>query len=69
MAWLARYRGVCDFCGGGIEVGDQITFRAGMGDERHVIHAYCSESIRPSRPAVVCPVCFMERPCPCEDGQ
>ncbi len=67
MAWIAKYRGVCDSCGGEIEVGDEITFVAGTG-ERHPIHAYCSDSAR-RKPAEVCPHCFMERPCPCEDGQ
>ena len=68
MAWLAKYAGVCDNCGGEIEVGDQITFIAGMS-ERHVIHAYCSESTVQRKPAEVCSHCFMEKPCGCDDGQ
>lgn len=37
MSWPAKYRGICDYCGEQINVGDEITWED--RDERTIKHA------------------------------
>lgn len=66
----AAFTTTCPACGGSIIPGDEI--RLDIEHEPRVVetglawvHAVCPTP----RGTSTCPVCFLERPCPCEDGQ
>jgi hypothetical protein len=60
---IAEHRSVCRECGGAIEPGETIRRdEYGFGWE----HVDCEIPER-TRPAQVCPTCFLVRPCPCDD--
>jgi hypothetical protein len=61
-AFLARYPGTCQDCGDTFEAGEFIRY----DDDDQVVHNRC-RMLR--KPAELCTVCFLEKPCPCEDGQ
>jgi hypothetical protein len=64
----ARYHGSCAACGDDIHPGDMVRYV-----DDGLIHAGCADAslrVRPrAKKAEVCGTCFMEKPCPCEDGQ
>lgn len=60
--FVARYPGRCDGCGERIHAGDEVKY-----DDQDVIHADCDESTTVERPAVICPSCWLSKPCGCED--
>ena len=60
--FTARYPGTCQSCGDQFEAGEQLRY----DEDDQVVHRACS---RPHRPAETCTNCFLEKPCPCEDGQ
>lgn len=65
MGFEAKYSGRCAECGGGISVGDLIQFGEFAGD---VVHAVCPAGHLDLKPSdVVCPVCFLVKPCGCDD--
>lgn len=63
-AFEARYGGRCGGCDDRIRPGQLVVF---VDDE--LVHLDCEEAALRVRPAaVVCTECWLERPCPCEDG-
>ena len=42
MSWAAKYRGVCDYCGEQVNVGDEIVWED--RDERTIKHIQCPET-------------------------
>lgn len=69
MSFAAKYRGTCDSCWEDIEPGERVRYT--KGDD--LVHDGCTDEgvDGPSRrPSVeVCQSCWMQRPCPCDDGQ
>lgn len=72
-AFVAKYRGNCAAeCGEEIVPGDRVVY---VDDE--LVHEECETDglIRAerrhgsTREAIVCGVCFLVKPCPCDDGQ
>lgn len=67
-AFAAMFPGQCAAeCGEQIRKGDDVVY---VDDA--LVHLNCeglaiAAGVR--RPAPVCAVCFMEKPCPCDDGQ
>ena len=61
----ARYPGTCGTCEDRIHVGDMITY----SDEDAVVHVDCESSARPERKAEVCTVCWLTKPCDCEEDE
>jgi len=57
----ARYPGRCP-AGDDILVGDILVYD---GDD--VVHLTCRNSIEDDRKRPVCTVCFLVKPCPCDD--
>lgn len=64
MSFEARYSDICDSCGERINPGDVIEY---VVDE--VAHVFCNEDASAERPRETCTECFIQKPCPCEDGQ
>jgi hypothetical protein len=62
MTLKAKYAGRCYGCPDPIEVGDEITIDAELGQ---FVHVECKSV--PPRPEVVCTTCFMVKPCECDD--
>jgi hypothetical protein len=62
MSFKAKYRGICADCGSTIHEGDEITY----DEHDEVVHVRCIEEPEPVRE--VCQSCWLEKPCPCEDG-
>ena len=63
----AKYRGPCAGGCDGIEPGDEVGYEDGA-----LMHADCENAAglredAPRRPEVVCTVCFMVKPCECDD--
>jgi hypothetical protein len=59
----ARYAGCCDECDEPIRQGDRLKW---VADE--VVHASCAPSMkRVKKAAVVCQVCWLVKPCGCDD--
>ena len=71
MGFEARYEGQCSECGERIHMGDEIEY-ASAATERPVlyVHTVCPGDprvdLRPSEE--VCTVCWLVKPCGCEDG-
>jgi hypothetical protein len=65
MSWTAKYPGRCPECRWPITVGDIVA----RNDDAEVVHLGCQFEAPVRKPAEVCSHCFMEKPCPCEDGQ
>lgn len=61
MKFTAQYRTWCGNCDGTIAPGDMIE----PGAEGRFDHVECDPA--PRRPEVVCPDCFMVKPCECDD--
>ena len=66
--FTARYRGRCLPGHDMIEPGDLIEYTHHQG-VLVPTHVECAGLDRPQAPREVCTTCFMEKPCPCEDGQ
>lgn len=60
-AFEAKYSGWCAQCDERIEAGSLARY---IDDE--LSHDDCDALI--PKPAVVCQTCWLEKPCPCEDG-
>ena len=60
MSFLAKYRGVCDECGGDVRPGDEVTFTAFADGE--IRHVRCPDDTSLRRAGRVCPKCFIELP-------
>jgi hypothetical protein len=71
-AFEAQYGGRCGAaCGTAIAPGDQVVYVDDV-----LVHEGCEEGAllvalldAPAKPRVVCGSCFLEKPCPCDDGQ
>jgi hypothetical protein len=66
-AFNAKWLGKCAAaCGSPIEPGDLVVY---VDDK--LVHEECEERAigGAKRIEVVCPNCFMVKPCPCDDGQ
>lgn len=63
MSITAKYYGRCAAeCGRPVRPGDEVVFDDG------VMHADCVDALMMPKPAEVCTSCWLEKPCPCEDG-
>jgi hypothetical protein len=66
--FAARYQGRCATCDEQIEPGDMVRYV-----DDGLVHLWCLDvSLRSRRRPVVevvCTVCFLIKPCGCEDGQ
>jgi hypothetical protein len=63
-AFKAKYAGRCAAVGDTILPGDLVVY---VDDD--LVHLDCEEQGLTERPsAVVCTTCWIEKPCPCEDG-
>lgn len=66
-AFVARFPGRCAAeCGEQIRQGDEVVYV----DDR-LVHLACEGLAiagAVSRPREVCPECWLEKPCPCDDG-
>lgn len=62
MTFTARYPGRCPGCGERIEPGDMV-----KREDLDVVHADCDDVLPDLAPKPVCSVCFVERPCECDD--
>lgn len=65
--FTALYRSRCVGCDEAIVPGHDVTW---VDDE--LVHLECSGTVeaahrRAERPAVICPACFLTKPCGCED--
>lgn len=57
--FTARYPGPCAAdCGHRIKPGDQVAYV-----DAELVHVDCTP--RPERPAVICPTCWLTKPCDC----
>lgn len=62
MSFEAKYGGRCGAdCGESIKPGQQVRYSDDV-----LVHEDCDAAIAVERPAVICPDCFMQRPCFCE---
>lgn len=62
MTFTARYHGTCPRCCEHISPGDDAAW---LDDD--VVHAHCDDKVAAAtRPFVVCPDCWMTKPCFCE---
>lgn len=59
--FTARYHSQCGTCEQHISPGDTARW---FDDE--VVHALCTDDQPPARPVVVCPECWMAKPCWCD---
>lgn len=72
---IAKYEGRCRGCEGTIYPGDRIvpetteTVSNYAGPLRTDVSEWRHEVCPTPRGTSTCPRCFLERPCPCEDGQ
>lgn len=66
--FTAKYAGVCEACTERFPAGARVRYVAGG-----LVHAGCQDSElrvrRRKAKEVVCGVCFVIKPCRCEDGQ
>jgi hypothetical protein len=65
--FLARFSAVCGNCEGRFNPGERAKY-----EDDDLIHAGCAgrpASARRQLAVVVCTQCFLEKPCPCDDGQ
>lgn len=68
MSLTAQYGGRCDACQERIVPGQPVRYDA----DDELVHAGCADVAegRPvKRPVVVCTECWLQKPCPCDDGQ
>jgi hypothetical protein len=62
MSFAAKHPDECSTCGSSIEPGEQVQYT----DDDDLVHAHCEAS--PVRTdAEVCQVCWMTKPCWCEE--
>lgn len=61
MSFQAKYGGNCGACGERIHVGDLATYSDDV-----VVHADCEDS-QPERKVEVCTICWLTKPCECDD--
>lgn len=61
----ARYPGKCPACGDAIDTGDLLTY----DEDDVVVHSECASRApeQTRRPVVICPSCYLAKPCGCED--
>ncbi len=59
--FTARYPGRCPECQNDISAGDEVTYSA----DDLVVHVEC-DNPAPARPAAICAVCNLQKPCGCE---
>lgn len=60
----AKYGGTCCTCDERIRVGELVTYAL----DDVLVHAECQAGTRIVRKADVCAVCWLTKPCGCEDG-
>jgi hypothetical protein len=69
MTFRAQYGGTCESCWERIKPGQLVRYTS----DGQLVHADCADETvdHPvKRPTVeVCQSCWMQRPCPCDDGQ
>jgi hypothetical protein len=58
-AFTAKYRGHCDECGNPVEMGDLAFYT----QNNELLHVRCPLE----RPAIICQVCYLTKPCGCDD--
>jgi hypothetical protein len=63
MPFTAKYNGVCGACVERIHDGDLVQYTA----DHELVHVDCDTAIPVRRSAVVCPDCWTEKPCGCDD--
>lgn len=63
-AFVAKFGGRCAGCDDRIKPGQLVVY---VNDE--LVHLDCEELALTPQPAEVCTTCWLEKPCPCEDGQ
>jgi hypothetical protein len=68
MSFTARYRGICPSCEGEIEPGEELAWAVTTDGHRLAIHDECHALPVHTGESVVCSACFLEKPCPCDDG-
>lgn len=70
MALEAKYEGRCGGCLERIHVGDTVEFgeKDSFTGHRRVVHVDCDAAAPVERAEVVCPECWLIKPCGCEDG-
>lgn len=62
QAFPAKYSGRCPGCSLSISPGDMIR----LDEDRVALHADCSPAPA-TRAPVICPRCYLSRPCGCDD--
>lgn len=62
--FTARYHGRCAACDEQIIPGDTV----GYDDDGALVHDNCDDAAPPAeKAAVVCPTCWLTKPCGCDD--
>jgi hypothetical protein len=64
MPFTATYGGTCGDCGLRIKPGDDATYNS----DDTLVHDSCDNS-KPEPVVDTCTSCFIQKPCPCQDGQ
>jgi hypothetical protein len=62
VSFLAKYRGTCSDCEQTIHPDDEVQY----DEARELVHVECQQLER--KPAPVCPTCWLEKPCECEES-
>lgn len=68
----AKYDGWCPACWERIKAGESVTYGSLGPDDDALTHEDCYAEQGTSaevRMTEVCAKCFIQKPCPCEDGQ
>lgn len=60
MSFEAKYRGHCDECDNPIEIGDYAFY----DQKGELVHVECPT---PPKEAPVCRMCYLTKPCGCDD--
>jgi hypothetical protein len=64
MPFTATYGGPCGDCDERVKPGHQATYN----EDDTLVHADCADA-KPEPVAETCTSCFIQKPCPCQDGQ
>ena len=63
MTFHAKYDGHCAGCPERIHPGDLV-----MSVDGEIVHADCDTPVIPERKTETCAVCWLIKPCPCEEA-